>query len=157
MNHQEIERKFLAQESAGAAAAEWLQIHQGYLVTNDKGEEVRVRSMGAAGWWLTYKCGRGKVRREHEVALSVGQFETLWPATEGKRLTKRRGLIDIGVPAFLDVYQGALASLCTVEVEFETVAECDAFEPPAWFGAEITEDLTYKARILVVNGLPASR
>ena len=36
---------------------------------------------------------------------------------------------------------GALTGLSVAEVEFATEDAADAFEPPAWFGREVTDDL----------------
>jgi len=49
----------------------------------------------------------------------------------------------------LDVYQGSLAKLLIVEVEFESVKESRRFRPPAWFGDEVTDDKRYKNSSLV--------
>jgi len=39
----------------------------------------------------------------------------------------------------------------TVEVEFETADDALAFEPPAWFGTEVTKDESYKNAALVLG------
>jgi CYTH domain-containing protein len=83
-------------------------------------------------------------------------FAVLWPVTEERRLEKLRYVVDIGVSAYVDVHLGQLEGLRTVEVEFGSVAEHDEFEPPDWFGREISDDRAYKARVLVVDGLPQS-
>jgi adenylate cyclase len=156
MRHREIERKFLTDDSYVLPVDGSMRIRQGYLVTTEAGEEVRVRCTDGRTWSLTYKRGVGKVRREHEIELTVEQFEVLWPVTEGHRLEKLRYVVDIGVPAYVDVHLGGLEGLRTVEVEFDSVAEHDVFEPPDWFGREISDDRAYKARVLVVDGLPQS-
>ena len=57
-----------------------------------------------------------------------------------------------GYPVELDVYQGSLAGLVVVEIEFETAEESQRFSPPAWFGKEVTEDRYYKNSNLALNG-----
>jgi len=42
----------------------------------------------------------------------------------------------------------------TTEVEFSSVAQAEAFVPPAWFGKEITEDIRYKNTHLSKYGIP---
>jgi CYTH domain-containing protein len=59
-----------------------------------------------------------------------------------------------GHTAEIDRYRGALAGLVTVEVEFESLEAAAAFEPPGWFGQEVTGDDRYANRRLAVDGLP---
>jgi CYTH domain-containing protein len=95
------------------------------------------------------------VREEIEVKLSQGQFDALWPATEGKRLTKTRYTVEWkGQKVEIDVYQGCLSGLCVVEVEFPSASASASFTPPAWFGAELTEDERYKNVSLALHGKP---
>lgn len=58
----------------------------------------------------------------------------------------------LGAHAYeFDEYFGALGGLMTVEVEFETADDALAFEPPTWFGTEVTEDESYKNAALVLG------
>jgi CYTH domain-containing protein len=41
------------------------------------------------------------------------------------------------------------------EVEFDGEDAADAFEPPDWFGAEVTDDARYKNQRLACDGAPA--
>lgn len=150
----EIERKFLVRRVPATPVPRRLRrIVQGYLVVGDDGE-VRLRDIDG-GAMLTVKKGRGLVRQEIEVALERIQFERLWPATDGRRMAKTRHEIVLGaVVAEVDVYEGACAGLITAEVEFESIAEAAAFEPPAWFDREVTDDERYRNRELAANGPP---
>ena len=60
-----------------------------------------------------------------------------------------------GLRAEVDVYAGELDGLRTAEVEFDSRADADRFEPPAWFGEELTGDERYANRSLATAGLPA--
>ncbi|MBO0768655.1 MAG: CYTH domain-containing protein [Solirubrobacterales bacterium] len=137
----EIERKWLVPAlpaEVGAAPSELIE--QGYLVLGSDGSEARLRRKSGRPV-LTVKSGGGLSRAEHEVTLSEEQFVALWPATEGRRLVKRRhrfGQIDV------DVYEDALAGLIVAEVEFSSEADAAAFEVPAWFGQDVTDDRRYK-------------
>ncbi len=152
----ELERKFLVPE-----APDDLERHpadrilQGYLVLGEDGAEVRVRRRGER-MWLTVKQGRGIVRREEEVEITRGQFDRLWPLTEGRRIEKTRYLIALpnGLTIELDVYEGPLLGLQTAEVEFPSAAAAGRFKPPPWFGPEVTNDDAYKNRRLATTGLP---
>ena len=149
----EVERKFLIEEMpVDFALGRGVEISQGYLATGD-GAEVRLRRKGAR-CFLTVKEGSGLARSEYEISLDPEQFECLWMATAGRRVSKIRYEVPVGVViAELDQYSGELAGLMTVEVEFPSVAEASVFNPPEWFGRELTEDPRYANRRLAVDGL----
>jgi hypothetical protein len=48
--------------------------------------------------------------------------------------------------AELDVYEGYHAGKVTVEVEFGSVEEAEAFQKPDWFGLELTNDKKWSNR-----------
>jgi len=150
----EVERKFLVDERP-----EWLegcesaQIRQGYLAL-DGDTEVRVRRHGD-DLWLTVKHGGGLVRSEVEVELDPDRFEQLWRLTDGRRVSKRRYAVPSEHRSFdVDVYDDELAGLAVAEVEFDTVEQSTAFEPPPWLGDEVTEDPRFKNRHLAEHGRP---
>jgi hypothetical protein len=43
-----------------------------------------------------------------------------------------------------------------IAVGFEHEEQARAFEPPAWFGPEVTADPSYRSRSLALAGLPAA-
>ena len=134
----EIERKFLCTPSA-ELLGEATEIWQGYL-TIGPDSETRLRRAGER-FLLTTKRGKGLVRGEWEVELTQAQFDEMWPGTDGLRLTKRRydiALDGVRGECIVDVYSGRLAGLTVAEVEFTSTEAADAFQPPDWFGAEIT-------------------
>lgn len=150
----EIERKFIVGElPAGLGAGRPME--QGYLALDADGTEVRLR-LEATGAVLAVKRGGGLVRHETEIALDDRTASSLWPLTEGRRLAKHRHEIPLGggLVAELDVYAGALAGLIVVEVEFPDEAAAAAFEPPPWFGREITGDAGFRNQALARGGLP---
>jgi CYTH domain-containing protein len=148
----EIERKWLVPEFPEAlAGVSGERILQGYLVVADDGSEVRVRRNHRREV-LTYKSGGGLTRTEVEIGLSPEQFEALWEATEGRRLVKYRHNLEGGVD--VDVYDGTLKGLIVAEVEFASEAAAAAFDPPEWFGDEVTEDRAYKNQQLALRGRP---
>ncbi|HYU61422.1 MAG TPA: CYTH domain-containing protein [Solirubrobacterales bacterium] len=151
----EIERKFLvARPPDGLERHRSEPIGQGYLAIGNEGEEVRLRKLGERTF-LTVKRGRGEVRTEQEAALEPDQFDVLWPLTEGRRVFKTRHWIPLGdLEIELDVYGGELEGLVTAEIEFESEAHADAFEPPSWLGEDVTDDDRYKNESLATGGLP---
>ena len=64
--------------------------------------------------------------------------------TAGRRLTKVRHEIAHGdLIIEVDVYEGGLAGLVVAEVEFPTREGSAKFQPPAWFGEDVTGDERY--------------
>lgn len=153
--HTEIERKFLVRSVPdGIEACERTDISQAYLAEDPDGTEVRLREVKGERW-LTVKRGSGIVRQECDIGLTPRQFQALWPLTEGRRIEKVRIDIPVGDHvAELDIYAGALAGLLTVEVEFDTLEASRIFQPPLWFGAEITGDPRFLNNQLAQEGLP---
>jgi CYTH domain-containing protein len=157
----EIERKFLLSEVPSTMRfARREAIRQGYLAL-DGDTEVRLR-ITAKGAVLTIKAGRGGVRVEEEIALQSRQAEALWELTEGRRVQKTRRRVRLAGPATgpvlyveVDEYAGALDGLVVAEVEFPDEATAAGFEPPAWFGRELTDDWRYANRSLASDGMPA--
>ncbi|MBW3604900.1 MAG: hypothetical protein KY460_08320, partial [Actinobacteria bacterium] len=49
-----------------------------------------------------------------------------------------------GVEVEVDEFDGALSGLVIAEVEFESQDDSRAFQPPAWFGREVTDDDRYR-------------
>ncbi len=157
----EIERKFRLDGVPPAMRfARREPIRQGYLAL-DGDTEVRLR-ITATGGVLAIKAGRGGVRVEEEIALQTRQAEALWELTEGRRVQKTRRKVRLAGSdgpaervAEVDEYAGALDGLVVVEVEFPDEESARGFEPPAWFGRELTDDWRYANRSLASDGMPA--
>jgi CYTH domain-containing protein len=152
----EIERKFLVPDAPGGLEAYPSEaIDQGYIVVEGP-REVRVRRRGGRTV-LTVKAGAGRVRVEEEFEIDARRFESLWPLSEGRRVAKTRYRLPAGggLTIELDIYTGELDGLKVAEVEFSSQVECDTFEPPDWFGRELTDDHRYANRTLAVEGVPS--
>lgn len=129
-------------------------IVQGYLAVDVTGAEVRLRKIGER-YFETYKAAGRLQRRELEIELSHDQFHTLWPGTEGQRIEKIRYQINEGGQKIeLNVFRGGLEGLVLAEVEFPSPEKSAEFEPPHWFGEEVTEDSRYKNQNLAQKGAP---
>jgi CYTH domain-containing protein len=143
-NSREIERKFLLKRLP-EKLNRWRRhlIAQGYLATEPAGRHVRLRKKGKTAS-LTFKVGRGAHREEREITLSPKQFAALWPATAGRRLRKLRYEIPWkNLMIEIDIYRGRHSGLVVAEVEFPDHATCRKFEPPSWFGREVTGEKRY--------------
>ena len=127
----EIERKFLVDDVPDLSEFDSVHLEQGYLaLAADGGAEVRLRRKGAEVL-LTVKGGTGEVRVEEEVELDPEVFESLWPLTEGRRLSKTRHLIPFDeLTIELDLYEDDLDGLVTAEVEFSSEEEADVSSLP---------------------------
>jgi adenylate cyclase len=152
----EIERKFLVDDPPDLKGRDGDEIEQGYLAIADEGggAEVRLRRRANATL-LTVKSAGGRTRVEEEIELDRERFESLWKLTDGRRLTKTRYVLDHGEREIeLDVYSGDLASLIVAEVEFPDQGSAEAFEPPPWFGNEVTTNQDFRNAALATRGLP---
>jgi adenylate cyclase len=140
----EIERKFLIKGlPAELKRARSYPIAQGYLANEPGGRHVRLRKKGKTAS-LTFKVGRGGTREEREITLSAKQFAALWPATAGRRLRKLRHEVPWKTLIIeIDTYRGRNAGLVVAEVEFPTRATARKFQPPKWFGREVTGEKRY--------------
>ena len=150
----EIERKFLVDQApADGERGPGRYFRQGYLA-EDGDVAVRIRITPTAAI-LTVKAGTGLARTEVETTLTDQQGEELWAHTAGRQLTKVRHRIAVdGGVAELDVYEGDLSGLFTVEVEFDSEVAANAFEPPKWFGREVTGDGRWTNASLARQGRP---
>jgi adenylate cyclase len=148
----EIERKFrVARLPTGLE--DGASLRQAYVAIEGD-VEVRARSDGTHHL-LTVKGGRGVERTEVEVAIGAAAFAELCALAGDRHLEKTRHRIDLdGVTAELDLYAGALTGLAVVEVEFASRREAEAFEPPDWFGVELTGEPGWSNAALARDGAP---
>lgn len=147
----EIERKFLLREMPpGLGACPFHLIDQGYLVPTGE-VEVRMRQQDEERW-VTFKRRSGLVREEINLPIGAEHWEELWPLTLGRRLTKRRHEVPFGeYTVEIDVYGGKNKGVVVAEVEFPSEAAAHAFEPPAWFGEEVTGRREYANPVLAIE------
>ena len=140
----EIERKWLLSELPDLSGCKRAKIVQGYLAVAAGATEVRLRKAGRR-CFETVKKGIGLRRDELEVKLTKKQFDSLWPATRGRRLEKVRYALKWQAKKIeVDVYKKRLNGLMVAEVEFKSRKEAAAFTPPEWFGKEVTTNKRYK-------------
>ena len=148
----ERERKFLV-AAMPDLPDEGTHIRQGYLAL-DGTVSVRVRDRAGKAPTLTVKGGSGPARTELEWEVEPEQFDAAWPLTEDPRIEKTRYALPIeGGEAELDIFDGDLVGLVLVEVEFDSDEAMADFDPPGWFGVEVTDDRRYTNAALAVDGL----
>ncbi len=147
----EIERKFLVRAlPPNLAQFPHAEIAQGYLAIARDGVQVRLRQAGDRHT-LTYKRNDGAARIEREIALTPEQFAVLWPATEGKRLTKTRYDVPLGeLVVEIDVYRGQHEGIVVAEVEFTDERTAREFVRPEWLGEDVSHDPRYSNQLLAM-------
>ena len=138
----EIEKKYLVKYlPENLEIYEQKRISQVYLCTNPV---VRIRRSNE-DYFITYKSRGLMAREEYEMPLTAEAFEHLLPKIDGILIDKIRYMIPLEnhLVAELDIFQGTLAPLRLVEVEFESIEAADAFEAPDWFGDDVTNSGEY--------------
>lgn len=153
----EIERKFLVKKlPAQLDAYPYREIEQAYLCTEPV---VRIRQKDQ-DFILTYKSSGLMVREEVELPLTESAYHHLLKKADGIVITKRRYLIpyrnEYEWTIELDLFKGSLEGLVLAEVEFPSEEIAKAFEPPEWFGREVTYDPHYHNSNLSQHGLSAN-
>lgn len=148
----EIERKFLVKRMPeGLEQTESRPMEQAYLCLDPV---VRVRRCGEE-YVLTYKGAGLLAREEHNLPLTRESYRHLLEKADGIPILKRRYRVPLApYVAELDVFAPPLAPLVLVEVEFPDEAQALAFQPPAWFGREVTYDPAYTNGSMSRHGLP---
>ena len=83
----------------------------------------------------------------------------LWPQTEGRRVVKTRwvGQLGGGLTYELDIFEGDLAPLVMVEVEFQSEADAREFVAPEWFGRDVSTDKRFGNKSLALTGVSLVR
>lgn len=134
----EIERKYrIMNPPADYRAHPSSRIEQGYLCTEPV---VRVRRDGSS-YYLTYKSKGLLTREEHNLPLTEEAYLHLRSKCDGLILEKTRYRIPMGGTGLtieLDEFHGAYEGLILAEVEFPDETQAMAFEPPDWFGEDVT-------------------
>ena len=142
MKPMEIERKYLIRRlPENLSQYQCKKIAQGYICTNPV---VRIRKSDDE-YYLTYK-GKGLMaREEYNLPLTQEGYEHMLPKIDGRLIEKSRYLIPLDgkLTAELDIFEGDLAPLIIVEVEFDSLGAANSFIPPEWFGEDVTESRKY--------------
>lgn len=133
----EIERKYLVPHLPDHLDSYPCRaIEQGYLNT---APVIRIRRDDDR-YELTCKSAGLMTREEYNLPLTRQAYEHLLPKIDGRLIRKKRYMIPLpdGLTAELDVFEGDLAPLVLAEVEFPSEEAAAAFDPPKWFGEDVT-------------------
>lgn len=150
----EVEQKYQVKEVPDVSGCEKLEMEQGYLCTDPV---VRIRKSNDS-YILTYKSKVGiepsdiaaQINQEVELPLTEQAYLHLRDKVDGHLITKTRYKVPLpdGHTGELDVFHGRLDGLVFVEVEFEQEAEIMTFQPPKWFGENVSRDRRYSNSFL---------
>ena len=135
----EIERKYIPKTlPENLAQYKHHKIEQAYLNT---APVVRIRKQDNE-YFLTYKGGGMMAREEYNLPLNEKSYNHLLTKADGNIITKTRYYIPIhnGLTAELDIFEGKFTNMTLVEVEFSSIDKANSFNPPEWFGKDVTHD-----------------
>ena len=138
----EIERKFLIKEIPfNLDSYKARKIEQAYLCTEPV---VRIRRDNE-DYYLTYKSKGFVAREEYNLPLTQEGYSHLLTKADGNIITKTRYEIptDDSLVIELDIFEGRFNGLILAEVEFESMEQADSYNPPAWFGEDVSNDTNY--------------
>ena len=138
----EIERKFLVASVPGDLDRyPCHRIEQGYLCIEPV---VRIRQQDEE-YYLTYKSKGLLAREEYNLPLTKEAYEHLKPKADGIVISKVRYVIPEkdGLSIELDVFKAPYEGLLLAEVEFPTEEAAHAYQPPKWFGEDVTYSTEY--------------
>ena len=141
----EIERKYLVNQlPPNLSSYPCLHLEQAYLCTDPV---IRIRREDSS-FYLTYKGIGLMVREEYNLPLNEQAYRHLLPKADGRVIAKLRYRIPLSdgpecLVAELDIFQGELAPLVLVEVEFPSEEAALSFTPPSWFGEDVTFTSAY--------------
>lgn len=141
----EIERKYLIDRSDipfDPSDYPCRHIEQGYLCTEPV---VRIRRDND-DYYLTYKSKGLLVREEYNLPLTQEAYSHMKEKVDGHLIVKKRYVIPLenGLNIELDFFSGYLEGLIFAEVEFPDEATANTFQPPSWFGEDVTCSSRYQ-------------
>lgn len=148
----EIERKFLIKKLPNLNDKQYKEYIEQYYLS--KNPEIRIRKKireidikNKVTYYMTIKSEGNLVRDELEFQIYPSVFNQLKAQANDNRIIKTRYYLPCGkYTVNLDVYHSIV--LLTVEVEFRDIEEANSFNPPDWFGEEVTNDKRYKNKNL---------
>ena len=138
----EIERKYLISSVPFALSSyPCRKIEQGYLST---APVVRIRRDNN-DYILTYKSKGMMIREEYNLPLTKESYEHMRPKADGILISKTRYLIPEkdGLTIELDVFDAPYEGLYLAEVEFSSEEQALSYNPPVWFGEDVTNSGKY--------------
>lgn len=156
----EIERKWLVEKSEipyNLEKLEHLEIEQAYISFSPV---IRIRSINNKRFILTTKSSAGTEsflsRNEAEIEISAEEYSLLMKKSDGRIISKTRYLFerDDKLLEEIDIFEGGLAGLCYLEIEFPDEETAIKFPSPEWTIKDVTADKKFTNGSLARNGMP---
>lgn len=142
----ELERTFLAKQiPQGLKECKFKEIRDIYIPKSiEKHAPIRIRKNGDK-YEITKKSpiiqGDYSQMLEQNILLTREEFLMLEKEVSGKRIVKTRYYYPVnGVIAEVDVFGEALTGLILIDFEFKTNEEKEAFKPPFFCLADVTQE-----------------
>ncbi len=137
------------------------KIDQGYLAGADGSAMGRLRRTvlldGREQFHINHKRGAGLVREESEGEISLETFQSHWPNTAGRRVTKKRHRVAVdGLVWEIDEFSDFPLVLAEVELPCAQYACAIPIWLSPWIVREVTEDSRYRNFNLATRGPPDS-
>ena len=142
MKSYEIERKYLIRQLPFSPESyPFHLIQQAYLNTDPV---IRIRREDNS-YYLTYKSKGLMTREEYNLPLTKESYKHMRPKADGILISKTRYLIPEkgGLTIELDVFDIPYEGLYLAEVEFSSEEQALSYNPPAWFGEDVTNSGKY--------------
>lgn len=152
-----IERKFLLKEPVPVLSGRRSEtLHIGCLSAQGT-REVFVCRAGAKRFLRTRE-GRQRFLSEIDMPIGKLHFDSLWKLAEGAHLLKKRYPARVGRLDFqVETMEYTKASLSIAVVHFPKRQLAAAFQPPDFFGPEITGREEFSDAHLCLQGIPPLR
>lgn len=139
----EIERKFLIDNFPNNLNFESKNEIEQYYIVNSKDLTIRLRRYNNK-YFITFKSGSLMVREEKEIEIKQQDFEELKNIAPKNKIIKTRFIFfDRQYKVELDIFKDELEGLIIAEIEFKTEQEAINYNPPNWFGKEVTQDYKF--------------
>lgn len=139
----EIEKKYLLSNIPEDLIIEKTFLIEQYYLMVHGNRALRIRRMDDE-YFVTIKISNNIQRFEKEIPITAIDFEELKQFGLDKKILKKRHIVQwdkykIELDEFLDNLKG----LFIAEVEFSSVEELQQFQPPLWFGKDVSLDYRY--------------
>ena len=144
MKKTELERTFLLKRlPEGLDGCRKMEVEDVYIPASVEHPILRIRRIGNK-FEITKKSpakeSDASEQHEHTIELSKGEWEAL-SKTDGRRTVKTRYFLEHDRKKMeIDVFRGPLEGLALADFEFSTKDERDAFRPPDFCLADVTQE-----------------
>ena|SRR3989338_2051436 len=134
---QEIERKFFVKNMPDLSGLKSILDERYYLYSNS-GIELRFQKHGEMYELERMAEYANLSRTQEKIEITQNEFEALQQFGKGP-LIRESYLITKNPQITIKIYHGRFEGLVRAEVEFESLNQAQQFQPPDWFGREMTD------------------